>query len=235
MIRQYHLPLPQHEAMTAEDFMVTDSNREAVVWLGDRAPSSWTTHCLTLHGPAGSGKTHLLTVWARKHEAVTLVPGADVLDDLVNQARTFHALALDDADRIAGQAEHEEWLQHLYNATKSSGIPLLLTARTAPSGWGLGLKDIASRLKSCLAVELHEPDDDLMRGMLLKQFSDRQLLVETEVVEYLARRLERTAAAIREAVTLLDQTALEQGHKISVPFAQKVLAQQLSFDTTTQP
>ncbi len=273
MSLQYHLPLPQREAMLAEDFMVTASNREAATWLLKLATSSWPSHCLILYGPHGCGKTHLLTAWCDKHKARQLEIGEDVLSEILggnaheaqccpsplagevrwggyplgkesiaqNSPQSFpplpippregkgatpcsrlvRALAIDGADKIAGNIEHEEWLQHLYNATKAADVPLLLTAMTPPAAWGLGLKDILSRLNSCAVAEIHEPDDELMRGMLMKQFSDRQLMVEPDVIDYLAPRLERTGVAIREAVTALDQKALEQKRKITVPFAQQ--------------
>jgi DnaA regulatory inactivator Hda len=222
-MKQYHLPLPLREAMSADDFMIADSNREAVTWIVEREPSAWAGHCLILYGPPGCGKTHLLRIWQEKHKARLLELGENVTDEIVGGRAAYKALALDDADRIAGNPEHEEWLQHLYNATQAAHMPLLLTASAPPAQWSLKLKDIESRLKSCPAIELREPNDDLMRGMLMKQFSDRQLLVDTEVIEYLASRLERTGVAVRETVNLLDQAALEAGRKITVPFVQEVI------------
>jgi chromosomal replication initiation ATPase DnaA len=60
-----------------------------------------------------------------------------------------------------------------------------------------------------------------MRGMLLKQFSDRQLLIDADVIDYLIPRLERTGTAIRQTVDLLDQESLAQGRKITIPFVRE--------------
>ncbi len=224
MIRQYHLPLPQTDKMTADDFMVTDSNREAAGWLVECAPASWPAHCLILYGPNGCGKTHLLSIWKEKHDARSLGLGEDIMDEIQGGCVLYKGLALDDADRIGGNAAHEEWMQHVYNVTQATRLPLLLTATKAPAEWGMKLKDIESRLKSCPAIALKQPDDMLMRSMLLKQFSDRQLLVEEDVIEYLAQRLERSGCAIRDAVELLDQKALEKKRKITVPFVLEALS-----------
>jgi chromosomal replication initiation ATPase DnaA len=243
MNRQYPLPLPQHEAMTADNFMITASNREAVAWALERAPSAWSHHCVILYGPPGCGKTHVLTIWTEKTAARKIAAGEDVVGDIVANTvcppplgeglgagcvkvappTSSQAIALDNADQIAGNRALEEWLQHLYNATQVAKIPLLLTAAKPPANWSLRLKDIESRLKSCPAIEMKEPDDELMRGLLLKLFADRQLLVEMEVIDYLLPRLERTGTAVRKTVSLLDEKALENGRKITVPFISDVL------------
>jgi chromosomal replication initiation ATPase DnaA len=223
MPRQYHFPLPVQESLAAEDFLPSESNRAALVQILEREPASWPAPTMVLTGPEGCGKTHLLAIWRAKHRAAMPDPANEILAEIVNAPQSISALALDDADKLAGDAQNEEWLQHLYNAARSAAIPFLLTAAAPPAAWGLKLPDIASRLKSCPLVALDEPDDALMRGLLMKQFADRQLRVEDGVIEYLARRLDRTGAAVREATALLDQAALAEGHKISIPFIQTVL------------
>ncbi|MDD3182610.1 MAG: DNA replication protein [Alphaproteobacteria bacterium] len=226
MNQQYHLLLPQVEAMSAEDFLPAPANEEAVAWLMQRSPQEWPSHMLVLCGPEGSGKTHLLSIWCEQQQAQRVLPGdRSVLSQIVNGDSPSHAFALDNSDQIVGHPEQEEWLQHFYNATKALGLPVLLTSRAVPALWGLALRDIETRLKSCLTVQLHEPDDELMRGLLLKLFRDRQLMVEAGVVEYLAQRVDRTGTAVGEIVAALDEASLQSGRKISIPFVQKLLAQ----------
>lgn len=234
MAQQYHLPLPQREALSLEDFLPAPANEDAIGWLIGRTPDAWPAHALVLWGPEGTGKTHLLHIWCERMGAAKVEIGdTALLSQIVEGAAPVPAFAVDDADRVAAcfggdaatNAAQQEWLQHFYNATKAASTPVLLTSRTPPAQWGLVLRDIETRLKSCPAVALHEPDDDLMRGLLLKLFRDRQLMVEAGVVEYLAQRTDRTGAAIRKLVALLDEAALEAGRKISIPFAQKLLMQ----------
>ncbi len=227
MNQQYHLPLPQAEAMTAEDFLPAQANEDAVAWLMRRRPQEWPSHTLVLCGPEGSGKTHLLSIWCDLVGAQRVAVGdREILAGIVNGESDTSAFAMDDVDRAAGNADNEEWLQHFYNATKAASLPVLMTARTPPAAWGLTLRDIETRLKSCVTVMLDEPDDELMRGLFLKLFRDRQLMVEAGVVEYLAQRVDRTGTAIRKIVAELDESSLQQGRKISIPFVQKYLMQE---------
>ncbi len=221
MTLQYHLPLPSKETWEAEDFFISDANRAAARWAFETALTDWPSPALILFGAEGVGKTHLLKCWAARVGARQISLGDQSVEAIV-AGTLAQPLALDDADGAAGDPAAEEGLQHLYNAAAAAHCPLLMTARQPPKNWGLGLADILSRLSSCAAVALDDPDDALLRAMLVKQFSDRQLFVEDGVIEYLARRLDRTGAAIRYAVEALDSAALEQRRKISTVLAQKL-------------
>lgn len=215
--------MPQKESLALEDFLQSTANEAAVRALLQTGPERWSSHALVLWGPEGCGKTHLLNIWQDKMKAQWVQPKQDVLDKLVTGQERAPAYIIDKADLIAGDTGAEEWLQHFYNATKEASIPLLLAARKPPVEWGVALPDILTRLKSCQTVALQEPDDELIHGLLLKLFQDRQLLVDVGVVDYIAARLERTGTAVRQAVAQLDEAALEGHRKISIPFAQKIL------------
>ena len=68
----------------------------------------------------------------------------------------------------------------------------------------------------------HALDDQLFRALIVKFCADRQLAVDETVVSYLANRIERSYAAARQAVELLDTEALRLGRP-----ANRVLAAEL--------
>jgi DnaA regulatory inactivator Hda len=223
---QLPLDLPHRPALGREDFLVTDANATAVAWI-DAWPG-WPQPALVLHGPAGSGKTHLVQVW-RQASGAHAADGARLLaddpPDLLGAKGT--ALAIDDADRViaeaADRAEVERRLFHLYNIVRERGGHLLLTARTPPARWGLDLADLRSRLLAATCAELGAPDDQLIQAVLVKQFADRQLRVRPEVVQFLVARMERSFAAAARLVDALDAAALAERREITVPLARRVL------------
>ena len=77
---------------------------------------------------------------------------------------------------------------------------MLLTARTAPAGFPLTVRDLVSRLRALPGVTLAPPDDALLRALIVKLSADRQLAVDETLVNYLANRVERSFAAARAAV-----------------------------------
>jgi chromosomal replication initiation ATPase DnaA len=127
---------------------------------------------------------------------------------------------IEDADRV-GACETQ--LFHLLNLIRDEKSHLLLTARRPPDGWGLKTPDLLSRLRLAPLVQIEAPDDDLMRAVLVKLFTDRQLVVDEAVVAYLVLRLDRSFDAARTMVDALDRAALSLNRKVTRGMAAKIL------------
>jgi chromosomal replication initiation ATPase DnaA len=207
-------------AFGRSDFFVTGSNAAALAWLDqwpDRPASA-----LVLHGPQGSGKTHLVHLWCARVSA-DLVSGKGLDTGLPHLlGRGDGPIAVDDADR-AGEAA----LLHLFNAYREGGGSLLLAARMSPGAWQVRLPDLDSRLRAALSVGIGFPDDGLLGAVLAKHFADRQVRVASEVIAYLVGHMERSLAAAGEIAAALDQLALSRGTAITVPLARRLLAEWL--------
>lgn len=185
--------------------MVSAANRDAVA-LVERWPD-WPSPVVILAGPPGSGKSHLASIWAEHARAVRLAP--DRISPGLADAAT---VLLEDADR---PELDQTGLFHLVNAVRARGGHLLLTARRFPAAWGVTLPDLGSRLKAATTVEIHEPDDLLLCGVITKLFADRQVEVEQSVVQFLVRRIERSLSAAMDVVGRLDHIALERKSRIT--------------------
>jgi chromosomal replication initiation ATPase DnaA len=214
--RQLPLDLGHGTAYSRDDLVVTRANAQAVA-LVDRWPD-WPAPVVVLAGPAGAGKTHLATIWREAANAMAASPSA--LGDAVAALNGRPAL-IDDID--AAQVD-EQGLFHLINVTRAAGTRLLLTARRFPVAWGIGLPDLASRLRAAATVEIHEPDDMLLAGVMTKLFADRQVEVEPHVVQYLVRRIERSLATAMRVVEKLDRAAMEQKTRITRALAAEVVS-----------
>jgi chromosomal replication initiation ATPase DnaA len=114
-------------------------------------------------------------------------------------------------------------LFHLMNLAREDGAFVLVTAREPPSAFQIELRDLRSRLRAIPAVSLLPPDDQLFRALIVKFCADRQLAVDETVVSYLATRIERSYAAARQAVELLDAEALRLGRPVSRALAAELL------------
>ena len=211
---------PRH-AHEREDFWVSDSNRAAIAWL-DKWPD-WPAPALIIFGPPACGKTHLLQVWKKEAGAKEislrhLTP--ESVDRIVGAAKE---VMIDDVLPALGRREQEEALFHLYNLLRERGGHLLLTAEQPVREWPFSLADLKSRLMAAPAVEVSSPDDALMAVVLTKLFSDRQIFVSQEVVQFILPRIERSFLAMRQLTDKIDRKALSEKRAVTIPLVREIL------------
>lgn len=216
MPSQLILPLETAPALGRSDFIVAPGNAEAVAFI-DSFPH-WASPVGALYGPPGSGKSHLVSVWAQGSGAV-IIPGEKLDGHFVDALEAGRAVAVEDVDAAQGTG-HEAALFALFNR----GEPLLLTGRESPSRWPAALPDLASRFGAVLAFSLWKPDDTLLAALAGKLFTDRQLAVPDAVIMRILRSVERSPAAIREFVARADALALAQKRPISAALVDELLA-----------
>ena len=223
--RQLPLTLPHRAGMTRADFLAGAANAEAVALI-DAWPG-WPAPVVLLAGPVGSGKTHLVEIW-REASGGAAVAAPDLDDNAVEALVDAGAVAVEDLH--AGPFD-EAALFHLLNRAGERRAPVLLTSRVWASALPVKLADLASRLRAARTVELGEPDDDLLRRVLVKLFADRQIAVDGGVVEYIALRMERSLEGASAIVADLDREALAAG----VPVTKRLAALSLARVFDRQP
>ncbi len=215
--RQLPLDLALTPRFGEEDFLVSGSNAEASGMI-DRWPD-WPGGMLALAGPAASGKSHLAAIWAARSGARLLA--ARSLDKAdVPALLAAGAVAVEDGDR---PGLPEPALFHLINLAQEAGASLLLTGITPPGSWPVRTPDLASRLRRCPVVTIAEPDDALIRTLFVKLFLDRQIRVDTTLIDYLTLRTDRSFAGVAALVERLDRETLAHGRRLTRVIAGRIL------------
>ena len=192
---QMRLPLQRDLPDGAEGFVTSDCNRAAV-----EALAEWPNligGVMAICGPAGCGKSRVAQVWAERVGAVAIHGGeAALIDPLELEGR---AVLLDPASEV-----DDETLFHLINLAHAPGGALLLVARSAPSSWEAALPDLRSRLDAIRTYPIEVPDDAVLTAMLEARFAERGIRPQKDVIPYLLRRIDRSAAAAASVVETLD-------------------------------
>ena len=187
------------------------------------AEEIWPDGRLIITGPAQSGKTHLTRIWSQRTNA-RILRCRDLEEPGISSAARGRAAAVLNADRMAGVSEQETGLFHLCNTAAETGGRLLLTSRRSPAFWPVRLADLKSRLQASRQVSIGAPDDRLLAAVIVKLFSDRQISVAPNVVEYILPRMERSFEAAEALVGEMDRRGLARSRRITRATAAESLA-----------
>ena len=183
-----------------------------------------------LWGEPGCGRSHLLQ--ASCHLAAEL--GRDffylpLTADLGAPPRSFVELAaaellcLDDIDQVAGDPQWEEALFHLLNRLRQNGHTLLATACNVPTGIGLKLPDLSSRLAAGVTVQLQPPNEADRRRLMKQQAERKGLALSDEAVEFILRRSPRGLSDLTALLERLDQQAWVEQRRLTIPFIKQTM------------
>lgn len=195
MTDQLRLPLHNDAPDLGADFVRSDCNAEAFDVLS-RWPDG-AGRVMALCGPAGSGKSRLAAIWAERVGAVGLNGSeAALVDPLDLEGRPVLLDIAQDAD--------EETLFHLINLAQADGGALLLVSRPSPRLWKAALPDLRSRLDAMRVVAIEAPDDIVLAAILRARFAERAMTPGDDVIDYLVRRIDRSADAAADIVARMD-------------------------------
>jgi DnaA family protein len=189
--------------------------------------------CLFLHGPDGSGKSHLLNALchaARERgmaafyialkrlppEAAAGLEGLQVLD----------LVCVDDIDCVAGDRSWEEALFRCFNQIRSAQGRLVVSSNQPLAGMDFCLPDLASRMAWGLRQKLAVPDDDGKLEILRQRARSLRIEVPDDVHVYLLKHGKRDMASLLTALEQIKDAAFTEKRKITVPLARRVLSGQ---------
>lgn len=217
--RQLALALPHAENLSRDDFLEGPGNAAALA-LVERWPD-WPNRVMLLAGPEGGGKSHLGSIWSELAGA-RVISAQTLTSELVPSALATGALVVEDIDRDGAD---ERALFHLMNLARQDDAYVLMTSRAAASTLAIGLPDLMSRLRAMPVIEVAPPDGALLRALIVKLCADRQMLIDESLVSFLVTRIERSFAAARAAVDLLDREGLRLGRPVTRALAAELLRQ----------
>jgi chromosomal replication initiation ATPase DnaA len=215
--RQLAFALPHAESLSRDDFLEGPANAAGLALI--ESWPDWPNRVMLLVGPEGSGKSHLAAIWAEAAGARSTSAHALTAAEVPGALATG-ALVVED---LKAQEFDERALFHLLNLAREDAAYVLITARIAPAAIEIELRDLRSRLRAIPTVALSAPDDQLLRALIVKFCADRQMNVDESVVGFLAGRIERSFAAARQAVELLDSEALRLGRPVTRALAAELL------------
>lgn len=204
---------------------VPGANVEALAALGALlAPGG--AGALWLWGPAGSGRSHLLQAACAAVGDAGYFPLEELAalgPECLAGAAALGLVAIDDAQRVAGDAAWERGLLFLHREIEAAGGRLLLAAASAPRHAGFALPDLASRLAATTVHALQPLDEAGQREALRLRAAVRGLELPEETASYLQRRHPRDMPTLLALLEKLDVEALSAQRRLTIPFIRQAL------------
>ena len=183
-----------------------------------------------LWGATGTGKSHLLQAACQeagehKHSAVyiPLANHNEIKPLILEGLENMDLLCIDDVDNIAGVAEWEQALLHLYNRVRDTGGSILFTSSVSPRALKLELEDLRSRMGWDLIFHLAPLTEKDRIDVLQKRAQLRGFELPDEVADYLAKRVKRDFHSLIDLLDRLDRDSLSAKRKLTVPFVKEMI------------
>ena len=210
---QQTLPLKLLPSFGRHDFIVGESNLEAVKWVDNFSKSK--VNGLIIIGPSASGKSHLISTLKNKYK---ILEAEEINKEKIN-ILALEDLIIENIEKI----ENHYFFLHVINIVKEKNFKVLLTSRLSIKELNIKLEDLKSRLLAYSHSNILLPTDDVLRGIIAKISKDKGLLLSDIVINYILNHVERSYSIINSFINELDQSSLIRKKKITIPFIKKLI------------
>ena len=200
-----------------QDFYVSKNNFLAYQLIEDWP--NWSSKWLNVFGVSGSGKTHLSKILEKKIKNVSFIDAKDVNDITLANLENINCLIIDNFENNVEQ----KLFYSLLNQSKQLDNYILINSRHSLKQLNLNLKDLKSRLNSFLYIGIDLPTDDLLRVIISKSFSDKQIIFDPKLSDFIVKNIERSYDNLFKFLKDVDELSLSSGKAININLIKKVL------------
>jgi chromosomal replication initiation ATPase DnaA len=202
-----------------QDFFISSNNFSAYK-LVESWPT-WPGKWLNIFGAPGSGKTHLAKILQKKIERIKLIDALHINDEVVNDLNILDCLIIDNFSNNID----EKLLYSILNQSKQLDNYVLINSITSINNINFKLKDLKSRINSFLFIGIELPTDDLLKVIISKTFSDKQISINPKISEFIIKNIERSYEKMFKFLKDVDDLSLSTGKSININLIKKLLDQ----------
>ena len=199
-----------------DDFYVSKSNYYAFNLINTWP--KWEKNFLNISGEKFSGKTHLSNVFLKKFKGIKIDSESFTNNDL-KKIKLYENIILDNFT----SSVDENLIYTLFNTIDQDNKYLILNSLAPVNEINFSLLDLRSRMKNCLAAKIEKPDDELMFAIILKNFSDRQVVIDKKLIDFIIKRIERSYDKIFQFIYKIDEISLKKKKPIDLKIIKEAL------------
>ena len=190
---------------------------------------NWSNRFVYVYGPDKCGKSQICSIWRELSKCV-IINKVNFSEKLLNLNDIEYIRSenwvIDDVDYIVEFNDnfYQEKILNLINIIKTSNEShMLMTAKKIPKLLHSNLKDLISRLSASMVVEMNDPDESLIKKIIEKYLSDRNIYISEEELNYLICRIERSYKSAIKVAKLVDEKSLQNKRKINKLFLKTII------------
>ena len=118
---------------------------------------------------------------------------------------------------------NENLLYSFINQVLQLNKILIINSLKNIKNFKINLVDLKSRLDSFIEIKIDLPTDDLIRVIISKTFSDKQIDLSNKNLEFIIKNIERSYDKIFKFTKDIDNISLSTGKSININLIKKVL------------
>ena len=186
-----------------QDFYVSKSNYFAFNLINTWP--KWEKNFLNICGDNFSGKSHLVNIFLKKFKGIK-INASSFKNEHLNEIKVYENIILENFDSNI----NEVLIYSLFNAVDQDNKYLIINSTKPINEINFKLDDLKSRTKNCLFAKIEKPDDELMFALILKNFSDRQIVIDKKLIDFIIKRIDRSYDKIFEFIYKIDELSLKK-------------------------
>ena len=200
-----------------QDYYVSSNNFSAYRLI--ESWPNWPGKWVNIFGPKGCGKTHLSNILKKKINLIYIIDAKKVDNETISKFEKLDCLIIDNYEKNID----EKIFYSLLNQSKQSDSYLLVNSILPLGNIKFDLKDLRSRTESFINLGIELPTDDLLRVIISKSFSDKQIEITPKISEYIIKNIERSYEKVFKFIKEIDDLSLSSGKSININLIKKVL------------
>ena len=201
------------------DFYVSSNNFKAYKLI--ESWPHWPGKSLNVFGDKGSGKTHLSKILEKKIKKIKIIESQKINDQIISKLNDLDCLIIDNFNNDI----NEKLLYSIINQSKQLENYLVINSLEPIKKTSFNLKDLQSRVNSLIDIGIELPTDDLLKVIISKSFSDKQVNINPKISEYIIKNVDRSYEKIFKFIKDVDDLSLSSGKSININLIKKVLNQ----------
>ena len=202
-----------------QDYYVSSNNYSSFKLI-DEWPA-WPGKWLNIYGEKGSGKTHLSKILENKIKKSRLISANKINNNIIPDLNSLDCLIIEDFNKNID----EKLLYTILNHSKQLDNYVLINSLNSIKNLNFNSKDLQSRVNSFIFIGIELPTDDILRVIITKNLSDKQINISPKLIDFIINNVDRSYQKMFKFIKEVDELSLSTGKSININLIKKVLNQ----------